>query len=206
MRYSFLLLLSLLSFSIFGQAVKSKKIRFKNSKQVKEQFYVLKKNKKIKHGSYESFFYNGNPAQSGHYKNNLKDGKWVYCKPNGQIKAVEHYTTGKKSGIWSKFIESGQVIQRFDYDQNKALAPLFNITIAYPPASRDAGIEGLVKFHVEMDENCEVKNIKLLQSLNQECDKLARKALERAIYLRKTYLPDNCAFEDNLFSLKFSLD
>lgn len=115
--------------------------RFLSSKQLVEQYSVLKADKTIKHGAYTLYF-SLNTAQlknvkqglakmkdfikvSGFYENGKKVGKWNTFSEPHHLKTKEIYNTDKKIGIWEIFQENGIVVERYDYDINEVLEPIF---------------------------------------------------------------------------------
>jgi len=69
-----------------AQKLKQKTIKFDKSKQISQQFTVLKSNKKIKHGLYVSYFKVS--------KSKLKSSSYRQFKEKG------NYENGKKTGLW----------------------------------------------------------------------------------------------------------
>ena len=48
-----------------------------------------------RHGLFESFYENGQIYQTGHYKNNFHDGKWITYEKNGKVKSEDIYDADK---------------------------------------------------------------------------------------------------------------
>jgi antitoxin component YwqK of YwqJK toxin-antitoxin module len=63
---------------------------------------------------------------SGHYKNGLKCGKWVYWHPNKQKSKEEYYFSGKPVGIHTSWDCYGRVIGIFKFDQNGNMLGVFS--------------------------------------------------------------------------------
>jgi len=74
-----------------------------------EEYYVLKGDKSIKHGSYLKYKTGGiRILESGSYNNGQKDGIWIsFYKFNNRnihnIKEKGAYVNGKKNGIWAQY-------------------------------------------------------------------------------------------------------
>jgi len=80
-----------------------------------EEYYVLKEDEKVKHGSYVRYL----PPlgkrdyvilESGNYANGEKNGVWEYYYSNGfqksswnKLREKGAYVNGKKNGVWSTF-------------------------------------------------------------------------------------------------------
>jgi TonB family protein len=105
----FILIVSflLLRVSVYSQETK---LVVKEGLNVSEEYYVLKHDKRIKHGAYVKYqtvsISGVKLIESGQYKNNQKDGLWAYfyrlsLKSGGNnIKERGHYANGKKNGVW----------------------------------------------------------------------------------------------------------
>ena len=87
-----------LNFNLVAQEILTKKVTKKISKSEKEAYYVLKSDKKVKHGPYQLMGTDGKIRTSGNYVQGLKDGKWIKYRPNGYVAKVEHYKEGALHG------------------------------------------------------------------------------------------------------------
>lgn len=100
------------SFCVYGQETKFI-LRKDKGTDIQEEYYVLKDNKKIKHGTYVKYIINRYVVQileSGNYENGKKDGKWYLFfntpsyyhskQPRNVVKEEGNYENGKKSGEW----------------------------------------------------------------------------------------------------------
>ncbi|HOP04847.1 MAG TPA: TonB family protein [Tenuifilaceae bacterium] len=76
------LLISCGILSGYTQELKKVTEKDNNTNQI-EEYFVLKKEKDVKHGLYKKMRENGVLIQSGFYKNNLKDSLWVNFARNG---------------------------------------------------------------------------------------------------------------------------
>lgn len=117
----------------FGQDVKEVKIKFPKSKQIHEVFYVLKKDRSIKHGKYIAYhkghFWKSDLIyETGEYLNGLKEGLWkTYHSPKQRgtrgsccsVYKKGNYSNGKKTGVWYTKTSSGSDPSYFDYDLNE---------------------------------------------------------------------------------------
>jgi hypothetical protein len=179
-----LLLLPIIS---FGQKTKKKSFKYKRSKILKEEFHVLKRNKNVKHGSYKSYYYNGNPKEIGNYNNGLKDGKWIVYRSSGSVNEVQFYKLGEKTGIWEKHIEKGRIIKRYDHTEKRSLKSRFFIQLDYPETARKNEIEGVVRYKLILNSECEIERTELVKSLGFGCDEEAKKAVEKLTEFSKKY-------------------
>ena len=99
----FLFICILVFFAALAQAQELTKISdFKNLQQEKEEYYVLKKDGKTKHGNYKLIdTYSKYVLEEGFYKNNLKDSLWIEYLGGTPHKMKEGYfIKGKKNNIW----------------------------------------------------------------------------------------------------------
>lgn len=126
----------------FSQKLKVKTTYFPNSKQISKTYTVLKKDKKIKHGEFISYYKNPKKIkEKGRYINDKKEGEWIEHKTPHK-KEIGTYENGKRIGIWNsyykkrkvssysytlnkkvglelKFMENDKVIKVYDYDNDK---------------------------------------------------------------------------------------
>jgi antitoxin component YwqK of YwqJK toxin-antitoxin module len=145
----------------------------------------------------------------GEYKDGEKEGEWIEYIDNTR-KKMGNYTNGKKTGIWNTLdlgtkvssynydedikvgiwltnMENGQVITRFDYDNNAELPPIINTFIKYPAKAREQGIEGTVTASYQINSDCTISNIIITKSLSLECDAEVTWAIEKMAELLKKY-------------------
>jgi TonB family protein len=145
----------------------------------------------------------------GEYKYGEKEGEWIEYIDNSR-KKIGNFTNGKKTGIWNTFdlgtkvssynydedkkvgiwltnVENGQVITRFDYDNNTELPPIINTFIKYPAKAREQGIEGTVTASYQINSDCTISNIIIIKSLSLECDAEVKWAIEKMAELLKKY-------------------
>jgi antitoxin component YwqK of YwqJK toxin-antitoxin module len=78
-------------------------------KQIKEQYFVLKKQAQYPDSSFKSFYPNGKLKLSGQYKNKVKEGLWQMYFENGNMKWAGYYQHDKPSGIWQHYHENGLI-------------------------------------------------------------------------------------------------
>lgn len=124
----FLILISSLGYS---QKVKHIVKRFPNTKIVAEDYYVLKSDKRTKHGEYTSYHkspqsmvFNGvsivnKIKQHGFYVKGKKDGAWVETTASGREERG-NYTNGVRTGIWDTYANQIKV-GSFDYSLNRKI-------------------------------------------------------------------------------------
>ncbi|ABG58681.1 conserved hypothetical protein [Cytophaga hutchinsonii ATCC 33406] len=78
-----------------------------NKKQLKENFYVLKKNNQVRDSSYTSYFQNKQKKIAGTYKKGLAEGLWSFYYENGNLKMEGVMVAGEKDGVWKYYYENG---------------------------------------------------------------------------------------------------
>ncbi len=64
------------------------------------------------HGMYFVFNRAGKLISSGNFQNGLKIGEWKYWYPNGNIKRIEYYKSGRLKNTPSNFDEKGNSITK----------------------------------------------------------------------------------------------
>jgi len=174
---------------LFSQEVQLKQVKYGTSEKIKEAFYVLEEDETIRHGEFKSYFHTGKLRTEGHFKNNEKDRKWIIYESSGLPKEIQHYQSGKKTGVWEKYVENRYVIEKYDQDKEKLLGRFINAIVSpyYPALAREDQIEGTVKIKILFDQNCKVIDFQPLTSLGYNCEEEAIKALKRMVELSKKY-------------------
>src|SRR5882757_7288433 len=100
MKTRILLIVFLFSAKLFAQTTKVTDCN--QDTGIKEQYYVLKSEKKIHEGKYATYILSRDLLIcDGSYKNNLKDGLWTYYDAKGGVLDSGRYQQGKKVGVWS---------------------------------------------------------------------------------------------------------
>lgn len=122
--------LQLLSIYSFGQETKKIIEKYPDTKQVAKEYYVLKKNKNIKHGLYVAYKKLNKEEyetlqrkeikiedyilEKGSYTHGLKDGNWV--EKSSTFKGA--YSNNVRVGVWDTY-KNGEKILSYNYDTNK---------------------------------------------------------------------------------------
>lgn len=100
---------------LINALVYSQEVKFivKQKNGFNEEYYVLKDNKRIKHGTYVKYITTIinrlQILESGSYKNGEKEGLWEYFYKNNSkntknsIKERGYYVNGKKNGLWTYY-------------------------------------------------------------------------------------------------------
>lgn len=202
------MLLPLLAFS---QATKKVATNYPQSKSVKEIYYVLRKKKHIKSGEYRHFHKNATLKEVGTFTENVKTGIWKTFNEKGALRILQEFEKGKKIsekrfGIWLEYHEKGEVVTGFDYDKNESIPTQIRVSIKYPPKAREAGIEGVVKIKLHIDENCEIQELHLVEGISPDCDKEALTTIQRFYTFMKKYNIENCQPIEGIIPHHFRLD
>jgi TonB family protein len=108
----------------FKLSAQTELVEIKDPKaKIREQYYVLTSDKKIREGEYKKFdYYSAQLNQTGFYKNNQKDSIWrYYLSGDKQNVSLEgNYQNDKRVGIWNSYITS-EVQVSYDYSAGKLL-------------------------------------------------------------------------------------
>ena len=203
--------LGILPAMLYSQKTKLKKVKFYKSKINKQEYHVLKSNKNIKHGLYNSYYTDGSIKESGQYEHNRRNGEWKEFDSSGKLKRIRIYKNGKKIsdkkvGIWESSHENGKVIKRYDYDNNKELPTIINVYLNYPAIARENGIQGTVEIKIKLNDNCEIQELKVSKPLSKECDEAALNSLKEFYRLMKKYDNKNCNEIDEVVQIRFKLE
>ena len=92
-------------------------------------------------GSYELYFYKGDPKLTAHFKNNEPKGEWKYYNEKGKIIKQGTYKNGIPIGTWKVFDKKGKkIIAEYDFDKYQ---PVINanskIKNSYLPQDDESG-------------------------------------------------------------------
>jgi hypothetical protein len=79
------------------------------------EHYCIREGDRIKHGSYHSYFDNGQLASQGEYKDGQRDGVWLFFYSNQQKRLEAHYQEGKATGTWVFWTKDGQKAKEVQY-------------------------------------------------------------------------------------------
>ena len=113
----FLFSLLLLSSLSYAQETVRKINRLQNGD--KEEFYVLRSDKKIMHGAYEK---KGSFSHvTGNYNNGLKDGTWTEFLPGDKLRSVGAYSKNERVGLWKFYTWEGVLEQEFDFTKRELI-------------------------------------------------------------------------------------
>ena len=194
-----------------AQKLFHKKVKLYKSELLKEDYYVLKKNKYIKHGEYRSYYKNQVVKKSGNYENNKKIGDWKLFDPDCQLIKITTFEKGRKTsekkvGIWYEYFENRQVRKGFDYDKNEAIETLIDIPVRYPAIAREHEISGKVVIGVNLDKDCQLSKIWIKTSLHKECDEEALSAIKKMIDFTIKYTPKDCGKIKKEYEIDFVLE
>lgn len=117
----------LLVFSAFASTAQELK-KVKNTltsnpfTEEKEEYEVLKSNKKIKHGTYQRWV-NGKLVETGFYKDNQKDSTWSkFSSYSGAIRERGNYGKSERVGVWEFYNSKNQLEQSYDFTARKLIA------------------------------------------------------------------------------------
>ncbi len=147
--------------------------------------------------------------EKGNYLNNKKEGEWIENTSSSKRKKGK-YVNGKKTGIWITFLngekiasfdydlnkkigiwltrkENGRVFERYDYDKNVKLQPIIRFNISYPNIAKENGIQGIVKISYQVNSDCSINSIRVVESLSKECDQAGIDAVKEYGELFKKY-------------------
>ena len=201
-------------FSIFPLLLNAQKLKtitknFSGTNTVEIKYTVLKKKKHIKHGEYKVSLENGRTKEVGEYGNNKKIGDWKEYNHFGDLRRIRKYENGKlisddKYGIWKEFGKNGKAYF-YDYDKDERAKPQIPIHVEYPPEAREKRIAGIVKIKVRLDDQCELKEIKVVKSLGNDFHTEAIKGVEKYIEKLKYYEDDCKGFEETV-TIEFKVE
>ena len=118
------LLLSCIIFAATAQELKIVKNTLNSNPftEEREEYHVLKADKKIKHGTYQRMF-NGKLVETGFYKNNQKDSTWSkFHSYSGAIREQGNYTNNERTGIWQFYNFKNELEYSYDFTNRKVVS------------------------------------------------------------------------------------
>jgi hypothetical protein len=176
------------SFGILGQELKLIKDRKDNT-----SYYVLKNDKKIKHGAYTSYDTNKKTIVTGFYKNNEPDSVWSTYNANGNLYFTYDYKTksveifedkpwdGKQKFFLKKTNDSSTVtISRLPLYIGGSLAVSKHIVnnVNIPVSLITSGMKGQTVVQYTITKMGEAKHFSIVQSLEKNFDNEVLRVLE----------------------------
>jgi antitoxin component YwqK of YwqJK toxin-antitoxin module len=101
-----------------------------NKEMVKEVRYYSNKQKQMegeykdnkRNGSWVYYYENGNKWSEGSFKNGLDDGKRTVYYEDGQKRYEGNYNNGKQVGVWTFWDEKGKIEKEIDFDKTDSTA------------------------------------------------------------------------------------
>lgn len=135
-------------------------------------------------GEAQYFYANGRPDSEGSYKNNKRDGTWVFYFPSGKVSGKVYFKNGK--------IATSEYLERYGHmmDDNEDAFPSFKggkeALISYIRKSLkplqtitngQAKIKGTVKVGFVVTETGKITNVHIVSGINEEVDQKAVKMI-----------------------------
>lgn len=103
----------------FSQELK-KITKKSNNPEVIEEYFVLKKEKDVKHGMYQKMSNSGIVLEKGFYKNDSKDSLWIYFASNGiDTISVGTFLNDQRVGQWIIFDNKGVFSYVYNYSNGE---------------------------------------------------------------------------------------
>ncbi len=150
------------------------------------------------------YFRTGKIARKGSYQNGKRNGKWQINDATCVVESYGNYKNGERTGTWNyvwnnnysgsrifdkdsiihaEYYKNGKPIK--EYPSREAQYPggyekmyqFLYSTIEYPKLARNAGIQGRVFVEFVVDENGNVKNVRLIKGIGGGCDEQALEAV-----------------------------
>lgn len=106
----------------FSTSILAQETMAVKNKKTNEVYFVLKSDKKTKHGKYQKFNDDKKIIVEGYYKDGKKDSIWIQYQSNGnQLSSKGNYLLNEKIGVWELYNEFGQLEQKYDHTKNELI-------------------------------------------------------------------------------------
>lgn len=107
MKNIILSILTLIIIPCLAQGQELKKITREVDPTITEEFYVLKKNREIKHGWYKKTLRLNQCIEEGYYKTGKRDSLWK-TTIKGSIVKIGNYKDDRMHGIWKSYAKTAE--------------------------------------------------------------------------------------------------
>ena len=115
-----LFLLAIASQNLFAQGFIRQSYHDASKKNLKEVYQVKDTIRNVVHGTYASYYLNGNIESKGQFTNDETTGVWEFFYESGKLKMRGALFKGASYGFWEYFFEDGaKSMEGIIYGQNK---------------------------------------------------------------------------------------
>ena len=178
MKKSILVILSMISLSLFSQSeVKTKKKYFENDNIKSEINFIQNGNKKVREGKSTFWYSTGELKIISNYKNNKLNGERISYWKNGELKRKDIFKKNKlKSG--KCFDQNGKEVEYYDFEIQPEFPggkKAFNDFIKRELISSNYTINGKLIFRFTIEANGKTTNLEILKDTSPSLkDKLTK--------------------------------
>ena len=152
MKYFYFIFIFQFVFISRAQDTREVKTFFSHTEKISEQYYVLKKDKKIKHGQYYSFYENSRIKTIGNYSFGRKMGKWIDYDDEGNLLRIKTYENGQQVGFDIENICDNLIFRKISLENN------------------DTSYQYSLSFHLLIDEKVFNENLILTIEIDDSCN------------------------------------
>ncbi|MFT4533539.1 MAG: hypothetical protein ACI9P5_000889 [Saprospiraceae bacterium] len=176
-----------------GQSIKINNINFGDTLKFR-QTITFKKERQIDYVQYDEIV--GDLRKCEYYDSKMRIYKDIIWKDT-LVRETEY-----------NYLESNQVIMRYNVTNKKSLPTQFNVHFKYPALARENQIEGIVEVNFEYNSHCVPIEYIILNRLGHGIDEEINKKMQLMINLSKKYnVPlDNCNNSSDSFKINFRLN
>src|SRR6478735_2756107 len=87
-------------------------------RQMHEDYFVSREDNETLHGSYKSFYPNGNVEMEGKFDDGKRSGIFFEYHENGKLSRKISYVNGLRHGVVEVYDEEGNPVQHARYENN----------------------------------------------------------------------------------------
>jgi periplasmic protein TonB len=184
-----------LSFGLFlnGYNSNGQEVKLVKNKTENTSYYVLKSNKKIKHGEYLSSDFNNKPIVKGFYKNNEPDSVWSTYSAAGALLFTYNYNSKILELLEEEPIDNTVKYYlkrpvnspKVDINHlplyiggNRSISKHISNNLNYPIGAARSGIMGTIVMQYTITKTGEAINFKIVQSVEKSLDEEAIRVME----------------------------
>ena len=185
------------------------KRNFRGSDKLEKEYYVLRSDTNLMHGSYRAYHYNRKLYITGRYEQGRREGEWISYYENGNMETHNFYCAGQYCGTCEYYGSDGKLESTFNigstgnsvYLDEVAFSDELRKALNYPIKAYEKDVQGSVVISILRDSACH-QLVQLLQGFDYDCDKEAVRAVKQVL---RSFSLGPCRNQQLTFPIYFRL-